>query len=115
MIPIPQVNRIFLYREPIDMRKSFDGLAAVASQILKENLLSGTLFAFFNQNRSIVKLLFWDHGGFVIIAKRLEKGTFEIPRNTGPKIELSGTELQLILEGINLETIRYRNRYKPMK
>jgi transposase len=85
MIPIPPVNRIFLYREPIDMRKSFDGLAAVASQILKENPLSGTLFACFNQNRSIVKLLFWDHGGFVIIAKRLEKGTFEIPRNTGPK------------------------------
>ncbi len=114
MIPLPPVNRILLYREAIDMRKSFDGLAAAASQILKENPLSGTLFAFFNQNRSIVKLLFWDHGGFTIIAKRLEKGTFQIPRNDQPKMEISGTELQLILEGINLGSIRYRNRYKPM-
>ena len=113
MIPLPTVNRILLYREPIDMRKSFDGLAAVALKQLGENPLSGTLFVFFNQNRTIVKLLFWDLGGYAIIAKRLEKGTFQIPRNSAPKMSVSSTELQLILEGINLGSIRYRNRYKP--
>jgi len=115
VIPLPAVNRILLCREPIDMRKSFDGLAGVASKQLDENPLSGTLFVFFNKNRSMVKMLFWDHGGFAIIAKRLEKGTFQIPRKTESKIVLSPTELQLILEGINLGSIRYRKRFKPME
>jgi len=114
MIPIPHVSKILLYRESVDMRKSFDGLVAVASQKLSENPLSGTLFVFFNQHRTIVKLLFWDFGGFAIIAKRLEKGTFQIPHNSDPEICITSTELQLILEGINLHTIRYINRYKPM-
>ncbi|MCP4294617.1 MAG: IS66 family insertion sequence element accessory protein TnpB [Proteobacteria bacterium] len=97
------------------MRKSFDGLAATASRQLEENPLCGTLFVFFNRNRTIVKMLFWDLGGFAIIAKRLEKGTFQIPRNADKKIDVSPTELQLILEGINLGSIRYRKRYKPME
>lgn len=113
MIPLPAVNRILLCCEPIDMRKSFDGLAGVASRQLKENPLSGTLFLFFNRNRTMVKMLFWDLGGYAIIAKRLEKGTFQIPRKPESKIDISPTELQLILEGINLESIRYRKRYKP--
>lgn len=115
MIPLPQVQKIFLYREPVDMRKSFDGLAAVASQQLLENPLSDSLFAFFNKRRSMVKLLFWDNGGLTIVAKRLEKGTFQMPRSTESKVELSPTDLQLILEGINLGSIRYRKRYNPMK
>jgi transposase len=115
MIPLPPVNRILLYREPIDMRKSFDGLAGTAKVILKENPLSGSLFAFFNQNRTIVKLLFWDHGGYTIIAKRLEKGTFQIPRNEEKKVVVSSIDLQLILEGINLGSISYRKRFKPME
>ena len=114
MISLPHVSKILLYREPIDMRKSFDGLASVASQKLAENPLSGTLFVFFNQNRTIVKLLFWDFGGFTIIAKRLEKGTFQIPQNSEQKMTITSMELQLILEGINLHTIRYRNRYNPL-
>ncbi len=114
MIPLPATNKIFLYREAVDMRKSFDGLTAVASQKLQENPLSGALFAFFNKRRSMVKLLFWDKGGLTIIAKRLEKGTFQIPRSGERKVEISQTDLQLILEGINLGSIRYRKRYKPL-
>ncbi len=115
MIPLPSVQSIYLYREPVDMRKSFDGLAAVASQKVQENPLSGALFAFFNKRRSMVKLLFWDKGGLTIIAKRLEKGTFQMPPFGEKKVEISTTDLQLILEGINLSSIRYRKRYNPLE
>jgi transposase len=59
-------------------------------------------------------MLFWDHGGLTILAKRLEKGTFQIPRSEESKVALSSTELQLIFEGINLGSIRYRKRYKAV-
>ncbi|MCP4265588.1 MAG: IS66 family insertion sequence element accessory protein TnpB [Candidatus Brocadiaceae bacterium] len=96
------------------MRKSFDGLFAVASQELRISPMNGDLFAFFNKNRTIVKLLFWDTGGLCIIAKRLEKGTFQIPLSVTDKIEISGTNLQLILEGINLDSISYRRRFSGL-
>jgi len=115
MIPLPSVKRIFLYREAVDMRKSFDGLSSVASQKLRENPLSGSLFVFFNKRCSMVKLLFWDRGGLTIIAKRLEKGTFQIPVSQKNKVTITPTDLQLILEGINLNSIRYRKRYNLLE
>ena len=94
------------------MRKSFDGLFAVATQQLKSSPLDGNLFVFFNKRKSMLKLLFWDVGGLCIIAKRLEKGTFEIPLSSKLNPEIKPTDLQLILEGINLRSISYRRRYK---
>ena len=112
MFPLPQTKKILVCKTPIDMRKSFDGLFAVATQQLKSSPLDGNLFVFFNKRKSMLKLLFWDVGGLCIIAKRLEKGTFEIPLLSEPNFEIKPTDLQLILEGINLHTISYRRRYK---
>ena len=115
MIPLPQAKKILVCKTPIDMRKSFDGLFAVACQQLKSSPLDGNLFVFFNKRKSMIKLLFWDVGGLCILAKRLEKGTFEIPLSNREEFELNPTDLQLILEGINLHTINYRKRYNALK
>jgi len=113
MFPIPSSKKIFVAREPVDMRKSFDGLFSVATQVLNESPLDGNLFVFFNKKKSMIKLLFWDSGGLCIIAKRLEKGTFQTPVNMSFNYEIKPTDLQLILEGINLHSIRYRSRFTP--
>lgn len=97
------------------MRKSFDGLFSVATQHLKKSPLDDNLFLFFNKKRSMIKILFWESGGLCIIAKRLERGTFQTPLLSDTNFEITATELQLILEGINLHSIRYRRRFSLPK
>ncbi len=107
MITFSPAQRYFLYREPADMRKSFDGLCGLVTSGLKRNPLSGEVFVFINRRRTHIKLLVWDRSGFVLYYKRLEQGTFEIPA-TGV---LSWQQLVLMLEGISLKSARYRKRY----
>ena len=97
MLKLPEIRRVFAYSEPVDMRKSFDGLLAITAHTLREDPLSGTLFLFSNRRRNLVKILFWDRTGFCLYAKRLEQGRFSF-RNG----ELSGRELELMLDGIAL-------------
>ncbi len=115
MIPLPATKKVYIYKEAVDMRKSFNGLYAVVVNVLQESSLDGSLFAFFNKNKTIVKILFWDSGGLCILSKRLEKGTFQIPLSSEDKIESSTTQLQLILEGINIQKVQYRKRFSPSK
>jgi len=100
-------QRYFLYREPADMRKGFDGLGGLVRSALKRDPLSGDVFVFINRRRTHVKLLVWDRNGFVLYYKRLERGTFEIPVTD----RLTWPLLMLMLEGISLKTVRYRKRY----
>ena len=93
--------RILAYREPIDMRKSFDGLIAVVQSLLEEDPLSGALFVFFNRRGNYLKLLVWDRTGFCLFAKRLEQGRFHLPSGE-TKHELSERAFRLILDGIVL-------------
>lgn len=101
--------RIFVAREPTDLRRSFDRLAAMAEQVLGQDPLSGHVFCFFNRRRDRVKLLFWEGGGFWLFYRRLEAGTFAVPSRQ----EISARELFLVLEGI--EVIRERRRYAGPK
>ncbi len=107
MITFSPAQRYFLYRDPADMRKSFDGLCGLVTAGLKRDPLSGDVFVFINRRRTHIKLLVWDRCGFVIYYKRLERGSFEIPA-TGT---LSWHQLVLMLEGISLKSARYRKRY----
>jgi transposase len=85
------------------MSKSFDGLAGLVQQTLKLDPFSTHLFVFFNKAKEKVKILYWDHNGFAIWYKRLEKGVFRIPRiQHGEAYSLSMSELCLLLEGIDL-------------
>ena len=93
--------RIMAYREPVDMRKSFDGLLAVVQNALKEDPLSGTLFVFRNRRGNLIKMIQWDRTGFMLTAKRLESGKFVIPGRAGTQ-ELDTKRLRVLLDGITL-------------
>ena len=76
MLTLPANARIFLCKDPINMRKSFEGLSTAVEQFFPGELFSGALFIFLNRNRTSMKVLFWDRDGFAIWYKRLERGSF---------------------------------------
>lgn len=107
-------SRIYLYSKPTDMRKSFDGLAGlVINQLAKDPIRDG-MFVFVNRRRDRLKLLLWDRHGFWLLYKRLEQGRFQLPttdlRDTAASIDIS--ELSLMIEGIDLASVRRRKRYR---
>lgn len=106
--------RVFVCVEGIDMRRSFDSLAAVVKGHLKEDPYSGHLFVFFSRNWSSVKLLHWEKSGYWIYYKRLERGTFKLPvrKSSCQSLELDFQELSLILEGLELDGAKHRVRFQ---
>lgn len=100
-------RKIFAYGEPLDLRRSFDGLLAVARNELEEDVLSGSMFVFVNRKRSLMKIVFWDRTGWCVLAKRLERATFELGGH-GVKRSLSTRELELLLDGVLRRNARMR-------
>lgn len=114
MLSLPPSVRIFVATQPTDMRKSYDGLANATRSVIARDPLSGHLFVFFNRRRTQVKVLYWDRTGYCLMAKRLERGTFQLaPAGESGVIELEAAELSLILEGIDLGRARRRPRWSP--
>ena len=111
MFGLSAAVRVYVAIEPADMRKSFDGLAALASGSLALDPLSGHLFVFVNKRRDRVKILYWDRDGLAVWAKRLERGTFRLPAATSGRVEMTTAELAALLAGIDLNTARRRVRY----
>ena len=110
LMPPPSV-RVFVASVPVDLRRSFDSLAACTQELLEQDPLSGHLFVFRNRPGDRVKILYWDRTGYCLWYKRLEKGTFRLP--SGPRgIEISAAELVLLLEGIDLADARRRLRFE---
>jgi transposase len=107
-------GKVFLCLTPTDMRKSFDGLSEMVRSGLGADPLSGHLFVFRNRRGDRLKLLYWDSDGLAVWAKRLERGTFQFPATPGTAagVEVSSTELALILGGIDLASARRRPRYR---
>lgn len=99
MIGFPIPERVFIYGKPVDMRKSFDGLFTLVSQTLEEDPMSGDLFLFLNRRRNCLKGLLWDRTGFLIIAKRLERGQFHL-RNGAEKVVIERALLRRLLDGV---------------
>lgn len=102
MLTLPNA-KIFLCKDPINMRKSFEGLSGIVEQLFPGELLSGSLFVFLNRQRNCLKALFWDRDGFAIWYKRLERGSFV--RNTQNN-SLDRREFLMLLEGIEPKKIR---------
>lgn len=102
--------RYFIYRSGCDMRKGYDGLCGVVRNEWKKNPLSGDVFIFLSKQRNKIKLLHWQNDGFVIYSKRLEKGTFELPKDNS--IAITAHQLQFIMDGIYLSSIKKRMRYE---
>lgn len=106
-------NGYHLYAQPSDMRKGFNALSGMVRNELERNPLSGEVFIFLNRRRTLIKLLVWDTTGYVIYYKRLEAGTFELPVLSGNEksITLTREKLMLILEGIELKSVKKRKRF----
>ena len=116
MLSLPPTVRVFVSLDPVDLRKGFDGLSNVVRQGLGEEPLSGHLFVFVNRRGNRAKVLFFDRTGFCIFYKRLERGTFKLPRRESiadAKVEVESAELMLILEGIDLRGAKRRRRWNP--
>jgi transposase len=110
MFSLGSGNRFFLFGSPVDMRKGFDGLCGIISSRTGSNPMSGAVFVFLNKKRNLIKLLHWEHGGFVLYHKRLEKGTFMTPSPWEGR-NITWPELVLMVEGIKVEKYRQSPRY----
>lgn len=110
---IPARMAIYVATERLDLRRSFDGLAGVVREVLREDPLSGALFMFFNKTADRVKILWWDRTGFCLLYKRLERGTFRVPQGLdsgATSVPIEAAEMARILEGIQLPPTRQRFR-----
>ena len=108
----PQV-KIYLHTQPIDMRKSFDGLFGIIKSDLHLDVRDGGVFMFLHLRRNRIKLMHWDRDGLAIWMKRLERGCFQRPLRSpdGKHVIVDPIELQSILSGIDLSSIKKRKRY----
>jgi transposase len=121
MLTLPVPVRIFVHTAPTDMRKSFDGLSTIVTDFMNEDPLSGHMFLFINRRRNLAKLLYWSGDGYALWYKRLERGTFEPPtairstQDTSPRMEITASQMSLLLDGIELASARRRVRYARHK
>jgi transposase len=92
---------VWLYAHPVDMRKQFDGLAALTQSKLKRPASSGELFVFINKRRTYIKILYYSRGGYCLWNKRLEQGQFHRVRCDDDKMSLNWAQLQCLIERIN--------------
>lgn len=102
MLTLPSGLSIYLAQEPVDMRKSIDGLSYLVIHTLKQNPKQAALFVFFNNRYNKVKILYWDRTGFALWYKRLLSGRFRPPQGKGCTLKLSTSDLTCLLEGIDL-------------
>jgi transposase len=114
MLTLPPSVKIFVAAEPVDARKSFDGLAALVESELGLEVMSGHLFVFLNRRGHVAQILLWDRNGLCIVKKRLEAGTFRLvqgPEGDAKHVEIDSAHLALMLEGIELAGAKQRKRY----
>ena len=103
-----------LYMKPTDMRKGFEGLGGLVRSQMGSSPTDGSVYIFINRRRTLMKLLVWESSGFLLYYKRLEQGTFEWPESEGAtgKKTISWETLVLMFQGIKLNNIKRKKRYK---
>jgi transposase len=107
-------TRIWLETAPADMRCGFDRLAELAQVVTNQNPMDGHLFLFRSRGGDRLKILLWEHDGFVLWYKRIEEGVFKMPRIDGDakSVELRASELAMMLDGIDLRSVKRVKRYE---
>lgn len=108
---------MFMATQPVDLRRSYDGLCAIVEGTFGRSARSGDLFVFINRRANQVRILFWDRDGYCIVMKRLEAGTFRRieGRDGEDHIEIDAGELAMLLEGIDASVIKRRKRYRMLE
>ena len=112
MLTLGTSGRIWICVQPVDGRKSFDGLSAVVTGHLKHDPLSGDLFVFRYRRGDRLKILAWQGDGFALYLRRLERGTFSIPSADAASVSVTATELAMILGGVDWKRTQRRRRYQ---
>jgi transposase len=118
VILLSRAVRVYVATQPVNLRKSYDGLSNEVRAVLAQDPLSGHVFVFLNRRKNQVKLLLWTRGGFTIVQKRLERGTFTFPQRVtsgAAKVELDAHELSMLLEGIDVTRVRSSPRWEPQE
>ena len=116
MLHLSPSVQYYLFTGITDMRKGFDSLCGIVTSQMQLDALSGAIFIFINRRRNQVKLLNWENDGLSLYHKRLEKGTYELPEKSdnSSSSNITYQQLQFILQGISLQKIQYRKRYKKV-
>lgn len=112
MFALTASQRFFLYNQPVDMRKAFDGLSGIVQQGMGRDACSGDVYIFLGKRLDRMKLLVWEPSGFILYYKRLEAGTFRLPQDKQQAIHLSYSELSLLVEGLEVEIKHRRKRFE---
>ena len=99
--PLAPGTKVYLWCAPADMRKGFDGLAALAAEVVKMDPFSGHLFLFRSKRGNYLKVLHWDGSGICLFSKRLERDKFVWPPQTGESLQLTAAQLALLIEGMD--------------
>lgn len=116
MLLLSRAVRVFVATAPCNLHRSFDGLSNEVRAVLAKDPLSGHVFVFLNRRKTQVKLLLWTRGGFTVLHKRLEQGTFTFPGQvtaTATSVALDVHELSMLLEGIDVTKARASTRWEP--
>ena len=116
MLLLSRAVHVYVATAPCNLKKSFEGLTNEVRQVLAKDPLSGHVFVFLNRRKTQVKLLLWTRGGFTIVTKRLERGTFTFPARVTPEassVEVDVHELSMLLEGIDVTRARTSRRWEP--
>jgi len=109
MFTLTSSHQYYFYSSPADMRGGFDSLCGIVHNKLERNPMCGEVYVFLNKRRNQVKLLHWEHGGFVMYYKRLEAGNFEIPVIKEGYLEWP--QLVMMIEGVSIKNIMMRKRF----
>ena len=104
--PSNTLTQVFLYRKPVDFRKSYRGLGAIVEQELAHDPFSGTLYVFINRHRNKLKALFWEDNGFVLYYKALAEAKFHWPRDDQELVTITGEQLNWLLDGYDLNLMK---------
>lgn len=116
MLTLPPSVRVHVAVQPIDLRKSFDGLSAAVAARFGQDPLGGHLFVFRNRRGNQIRILFWDRTGYVIVGKKLARGRFHLAHGVvegTTQVEIEAAELALMLEGIDLANAVRHKRWRP--
>jgi transposase len=111
MFSLSHHQRFFLFSQAVDMRKGFDGLSGIVQQQMGKDACSGDVYIFLGKRLDRMKILVWEPSGFILYYKRLEAGTFKLPKAQDHSITLTYSELSLLLEGLEVEVKYRRKRY----
>jgi transposase len=116
VLSLPLSVRIWVATAPVDLRKGFDGLAAIVENDWRQDLYAGHLFVFFNKGGNRCKVLFWDRGGLVVYFKRLEQGKFRVVRGgSSSHVQVDGTALTMLLDGIDISRVARGKAWSPRR